>query len=248
MFDQSGFAVRFEWGPTGIQRAAQRGDIVIVVDVLRFSSAVTVAAGYGATLYPAPYDQSAAAYAERLGLPLIHGGLASGDDAKSLSPSSFGPEDAGRRYVISSANGAACASYATGATAVIAGALLNADATAAGAWELQASSAAPITVIACGERWSAAYATEDRLRPCVEDYLGAGAILAALGRDCSPEAEVCAASFLGSAARLERLLWECASSRELRERDQGADVQFCSRLNITAAVPIMRDGGFASRL
>jgi 2-phosphosulfolactate phosphatase len=246
MFDQDGYTVRFEWGPTGIRRAAQRGDIVIVVDVLRFSSAVAVATGYGATLFPAPYDQSARDYAERLGLPLINAAFGSVADLKSLSPSSFGPADAGRRYVISSANGAACASYAGGARAVIAGALLNAQAVAARALALQSETGAPITAIACGERWGAEHAANDRLRPCLEDYLGAGAILSALRGPSSPEAQVSAAAFQASRPNIEQILWECGSGRELRERGQAADVEFCARLDSSSSVPLLRDGGFSA--
>lgn len=244
MFDQDDYTIRFEWGPTGIQRAAERGDIVIVVDVLRFSSAVTVATSYGAALYPHPYTEDARAYAARLGFPLIHGGLASVAETKSLSPSSFGPEDDGRSYVVSSANGAACASYAGGAHAVIAGALLNATASAEQALVLQANSNAAICVIAAGERWAAESSVVDRLRPCVEDYLGAGAILCALRGRGSPEANVCAAAFQASMPTIERILWECGSGRELRERGQAEDVEYCARVDITDAVPIMRDGGF----
>lgn len=246
MFDQAGYALRFEWGPTGIQRAAQRGDIVIVVDVLRFSSAVAVAAGYGATLYPAPYDQSALDYAERLGLPLINAAFGSVADLKSLSPSSFGPQDAGRRYVISSANGAACASYAGGARAVIAGCLLNATAVAEQAMALQAGSNAAVTVIACGERWAADESVVDQLRPCVEDYLGAGAILSALRGPSSPEAQACAAAFRACRPNLEQILWECSSGRELRERGQSEDVEYCARVDASSAVPILRDGAFVA--
>lgn len=246
MFDQEGSAIRFEWGPTGIKRAAARGDIIIVVDVLRFSSAVTIATAYGATLYPHPLNEDARDYAARLGLPLIHGGLASAEEARSLAPSSFGPDDAGRSYVVSSANGAACADYTDGASAVIAGALLNATATAEQAMALHAGSNAVITVIACGERWAADESVVDQLRPCLEDYLGAGAILSAMRGHSSPEAQVCAAAFQASRSNLEQILWECGSGRELRERGQGEDVAYCARVDATSAVPILRDGGFVA--
>lgn len=50
-FDQSSYQVRFEWGVAGLQRLAP-ADIVVVVDVLRFSSTVTdaVAAGRAVSL------------------------------------------------------------------------------------------------------------------------------------------------------------------------------------------------------
>ena len=44
-YAQDGFGVGFEWGPVGADVVA--GDIVAVVDVLSFTTAVTVAADFG---------------------------------------------------------------------------------------------------------------------------------------------------------------------------------------------------------
>src|SRR4051794_20516470 len=48
-FDQSAYQVRFEWGVAGLQRLAP-ADVVVVVDVLRFSSTVTDAVATGRTV------------------------------------------------------------------------------------------------------------------------------------------------------------------------------------------------------
>ncbi|WP_194420432.1 2-phosphosulfolactate phosphatase [Microbacterium abyssi] len=48
-FDQSSYQVRFEWGVAGLARLAP-ADIVVVVDVLRFSSTVTDAVASGRTV------------------------------------------------------------------------------------------------------------------------------------------------------------------------------------------------------
>lgn len=48
-FDQSAYQVRFEWGVAGLQRLAP-ADVVVVVDVLRFSSTVTDAVASGRTV------------------------------------------------------------------------------------------------------------------------------------------------------------------------------------------------------
>lgn len=45
-FDQSSYQVRFEWGVAGLERLAP-ADVVVVVDVLRFSSTVTDAVASG---------------------------------------------------------------------------------------------------------------------------------------------------------------------------------------------------------
>lgn len=45
-FDQSAYQVRFEWGVAGVERLAL-ADVIVVVDVLRFSSTVTDAVASG---------------------------------------------------------------------------------------------------------------------------------------------------------------------------------------------------------
>ena len=56
-FDQSSYQVRLEWGVTGLERLAP-SDVVVVVDVLRFSSTVIQAAERGETV---PLDDAALA-------------------------------------------------------------------------------------------------------------------------------------------------------------------------------------------
>ena len=48
-FDQSTYQVRFEWGAAGLRRLAP-ADVIVVVDVLRFSSTVTDAVASGRTV------------------------------------------------------------------------------------------------------------------------------------------------------------------------------------------------------
>ncbi|MGY1552867.1 2-phosphosulfolactate phosphatase [Microbacterium sp. A588] len=48
-FDQSSFQVRFDWGIAGLERLAA-ADVVVVVDVLRFSSTVTDAVASGQSI------------------------------------------------------------------------------------------------------------------------------------------------------------------------------------------------------
>jgi hypothetical protein len=69
-----------------------------------------------------------------------------------------------------------------------------------------------------------------RLRPAIEDYLGAGAILAQLSGSKSPEAEVCINAFRNSKQDPARLIWNSGSSRELRQRGFEHDVAHSSRL------------------
>src|SRR5258708_26480030 len=107
MYDQEPFAYRLEWSAPGAVQAAARGDIVIMVDVRSCSSTVVTALAYGAFIYPYTQHTHAAQYAEELGAELAVGRAeAAQHGGHSLSPRSFGPPDAGKRYVLCSANGA----------------------------------------------------------------------------------------------------------------------------------------------
>src|SRR6187455_126642 len=49
---QEGYAYRFDWGPNGLRTLAPHADVVVIVDVLRFTSAVSAAVESGATVFP----------------------------------------------------------------------------------------------------------------------------------------------------------------------------------------------------
>lgn len=237
MFSQSSFTCRFEWGLKGVRDAALRGDIIIIVDVLSFSSAVVTAAHYGAKIFPSPDYESAYVFAEQAGgIVALKRDEAYG--GPSLSPLSYGPADKGKNYILPSLNGSTCASFISGkGNTLFCGSLLNAEAVADKAMEIKGKRS--ITVIACGEQWNDVTGHENSLRPCLEDYLGSGAILSFLHGSKSPEASVCNFSFLSVREKLEDLIWDCGSGRELQQKGYDEDVKYCSRLNVYNTVPIL---------
>ena len=89
--DQRAFSARFEWGEAGVQRLAPHADIVVVVDVLSFATAVDVAVGRGAIVYPCRWrDDRAETLAADVDAVLA--GARSGPDQAvpySLSPASL---------------------------------------------------------------------------------------------------------------------------------------------------------------
>lgn len=81
---QSDAEVRLEWGPTGVAATATDFFFVVVVDVLRFTTAVEAAVENGATVFPYRWkDASAQEFAASVGAVLADGADPIGP---SLSP------------------------------------------------------------------------------------------------------------------------------------------------------------------
>lgn len=203
-FDQSRYQVRFEWGAEGIDRLAT-ADIVVVVDVLRFSSTVAarVAGGQSVRL-----DEAAHAV---------------------------------------SRNGAAVANRA-GDALIVLGCLRNAQAVARAvlAYQHDRGARTSIAVIAAGEREG----RDGPVRFAVEDQLGAGAIIDALGQlgidHTSPEAAITGEAFRGLRPALRHLLTASGSGQELIDGDRRDEVLAASVLDDLDVVPVLRAGAFVA--
>ncbi|WP_088042370.1 2-phosphosulfolactate phosphatase [Bacillus sp. EAC] len=249
MFDQSNYECRVEWGKRGAREAADRGDITIIVDVLSFSSTVVSAVNQGAIIYPYPPNLDGKSYAEKIGGEYILGRNEAAILGKAtLSPVSFNKDHANNKYVLCSLNGAFCCWIAAKVPALLIGSILNASSVAAFANQLKKQIKANVTIIPCGEVWNEVQENEDALRPSIEDYLGAGAILAELEGTKSPEAEVCIGAYLHSKERINELIWECGSGKELRIKGFEQDVLHCSRLNSYNVVPKLENNCFIDAL
>ncbi|WP_082820608.1 2-phosphosulfolactate phosphatase [Fictibacillus phosphorivorans] len=249
VYDQSPYEIKMEWGIKGAVEAAKRKDIIIIVDVLSFSSTVTTAVENGAVIYPFPPGQheKAKAYAFEIGAELVVGRAEAIKTGKpSLSPLSFSEKSKGKSFVLCSLNGAACVDVSKKVPALFAGSLINAKAVAEAAQYVKNKLTVPITVIACGERWANSAQDENELRPGIEDYLGAGAIISFLKGSLSPEAFVCKQAYEASKHTLPSLIKNCGSGRELIERDFEEDVHVCMQHNTSTTVPMLSNHQFIS--
>lgn len=242
--DQSVFPERFEWGEAGVRRLAPMSDIVVIVDVLSFATAVDVAVGRGATVFPYPERGDAAeSFARQRGaIAASDRGRGDKNSPYSLSPSSLATIPSGTRLVLPSPNGATLVLLAARLGAVVlAGCLRNAAATAAACRAMGGS----IAVIAAGERWRDNGEATGSLRPAVEDLVGAGAILEALSpARPSPEAMAAIAAYRAM-EDVSQCLRACASGKELAERGFAHDVTLAARCNASQHVSRLRDGAFA---
>lgn len=235
-FDQAEYDLRFEWGERGMAVLAPVSQVVILIDVLSFSTGVSIAVERGAWVYPYRGDLeragefAASAQAELAGSRRLKGNT-------SLSPESLLRVQPGVRLVLPSLNGSSLA-LAAGKTPVLAGCLRNARAVARAAQQLGRR----IAVIAAGERWK----DDGSPRPCIEDLIGAGAVIHYLRGCRSPEAAVAVAAFREARQALGERLARCSSGAELSERGFREDVRLAAQLNVSQAAPILIEGAFGN--
>lgn len=237
-FDQSESEVRFEWGMMGVQTLAPISDVIVIVDVLSFTSCVDVVVGNGGIVFPFKGEAEALAGFAEARNAMVASRNRTHHTGFSLSPHSLLKAPKGTRLVLPSPNGSRL-SLATGNVPTLAGCLRNAQAVALKASQLGKR----ISVIAAGERWR-----DGSLRPSLEDLLGAGVILSYLQGEKSVEAETAVASFQHQLPNLSNALFHCGSGKELVGRGFTEDVLLAAQLNASSVAPVLVDGAYCGSL
>lgn len=225
-FSQAAWACRCEWGAAAVTALAP-ADVTIVVDVFSFTTCVDVAVSRSAAILPYRWnDSSVVEFARRKGAELAGKRRTS---RYSLAPASYEDAPPGLRCVLPSPNGARVTlDAARTAPVLLAGSLRNARAVAEAAQRLGET----FNVIPAGERW-----LDGSLRPALEDWLGAGAVLRTLPGSRSPEAESAIAIFERYRGQLVDVLDHCGSGRELDGRGHQRDKFIAGDLDVSSCVP-----------
>ncbi|MGO9559995.1 MAG: 2-phosphosulfolactate phosphatase [Acidimicrobiales bacterium] len=236
----------FAWGPAGALDLVTREScsLVAVVDVLSFSTTVSVATARGIAIIPARPDLARQIASDR-GVPLASEARSGTPESPwSLAPSRMMTAPVVPEVVLPSPNGSAIVATATDSpipVRVVAACLRNR--TAAATWlAAAAAEGREIAVVAAGERWP-----DGTLRPAVEDLLGAAALILALGDlgvEMSPEAALTARCAAGlSPVDLGDLVRQSMSALELRERGYGEDVGIATEVDVSAGTPVLLASG-----
>lgn len=246
---QDAYAVRLDWGPTGGAAVASDADFAVVVDVLSFTTTLSIAVSRGTRVHPFPWkDGRAAAFAAERDAVLAVGRFEARSlaaPAPSLSPAQLLATPPVDRLVLPSPNGSTICAALRGPR-VVGASLRNRGAVAA--WLApRLAKGATVAFVPAGERWH-----DGSLRPSFEDLWGAGAVLAALGpaaggaRGTSLEAEHAAASYGLVEGRLSEALHRCSSGRELVGVGFADDVAAAADLDADDVVPVLGPDGFAA--
>jgi 2-phosphosulfolactate phosphatase len=243
---QTASALRLEWGPTGAAAVGPGCAVAVVVDVLSFTTTVTVAADRGIAVLPHRWenDDAARVVAVANDAVLAVGRSRARPGQVSLSPGTVRRAHDLRRLVLPSPNGSAIsAGLAREVPVVVAVSLRNRHAVAAWLLDRYAADDSNVAVICSGERWP-----DGTLRPAVEDLWGAGALVDVLiaggWRDVAPEAVAAAAAFRAVQGDVGAAVRACASGRELIDVGFPDDVEIAAELDRSASVPVLRDGAF----
>lgn len=234
------YNIRFDWGRTGADVITPGADISVVVDVLSFTTSLSIAIDAGINVFPYDrYDTSADQYAKEKNATLAVRRGAHAAGSVSLSPDTIRSAHGMTRLVLPSPNGSTIARALNASASHCLGASLR-NAHAVASWIAQNfSPGTVVSVIAAGERWP-----DGSLRPAAEDLWGAGAVIAHLLDECpnwtpSPEAELAALAWRGVADRISTVLHQSASGRELIALGYAVDVEIAAEVDKSQSVPLL---------
>ncbi len=238
MFAAMTTRVGLEWGLAGALHYAARVDVVVVVDVLSFSTSVAVAVERGAQVWPHPGGPGARELADDLKAVLA--GRRTLTDGPSLSPTSLLDLPPGSRLVLPSPNGGVIAHSLIGQPCrVLVAGLRNGS--AVGRYLAEAHEVGSVLVVAAGERWA-----DGSLRVAYEDLVGAGAVISRM-LAVDPAVQVTADAEAAMAA-YERLrpLADTPSGQELVERGFEDDIALASAVDASSVVPELKGDRFVA--
>ncbi|MCR9003274.1 hypothetical protein FS594_24425 (plasmid) [Rahnella aquatilis] len=222
-FLQADFDVRLEWGAQAVEHLAAKADCIVIIDVMSFSTCVSVANERGGVIFPYPWkDASAQQYAAERNAQCAQFDRRFQGPGFTLSPCSLQEMATGTRLVLPSPNGSALTFKAKIHNAAIFTACLrNLNATARACEKYQR-----ILVIPAGEKWP-----DNSLRPALEDLVAAGGLISRLqNRRWSAEARAAKAVYQN--LTLEELA-DCGSARELIRRGFSADITLCLQEDVS---------------
>ena len=220
-------------------RAVERGDVVVVVDVLRCTSSIITALIHGAkSVLPVRTVKEA----RKIYKDNPHYILAG--ERKGLKPKGFTLGNSPRAFtkdlvegkdiVITTTSGTLALSNVMGSRWVLIGALLNAKCVAEAAFMLSEKEDSGISLVLSGSRG----------RFSLEDFIGAGAIINGFPKVRMERADAAYAAFLAfnnAKDSLTTTLQEGVHGKNLQRLGFGKDVIFCSQLNRYQMVPHLKD-------
>jgi 2-phosphosulfolactate phosphatase len=241
-YRQAKYGVRSDWGLTGARMLADDSAALVVVDVLSFTTSVSIAVSRRWAVLPYQWGRESAPSHASIHAATLAVGRHQVNESQpwSLSPASLmsAPDPMNKRLVLPSPNGSTISFEGQGSCErVLVSSLRNARSVAsalgsAGYGTLDK----PIVVIASGEQWP-----DNTIRPGLEDALGAGYLISLLisaGADASPEA-IALSKAWRTTKDVSRTVHECASGQELIDDGYESDVAVAAQVDVDTSVPVL---------
>lgn len=221
-------------------RGALRGDVVVVIDVLRCTSAIVTALANGANNVTAVKSVSSARSlksrnpdsvlaGERRGLPPR--GFELGNSPLGFSAEKVG----GKEIIMTTSSGTQAIQNASKARFVLLGSFLNLTAVAEKAWEVADENSCGLTIAMSGKLGSFS----------LEDFLCSGAIANLWEKELVVFSDSVCASLLAYRSAHSNLFGSVLKgnhAQELVKIGLNKDVAFCCELDSYDVVPILKEG------
>jgi len=237
--------VNLEFTSKDIAKAVQRGDVIIVIDVLRSCSTIVTALGNAADgVVPARTVK------EARGLHKRNPGFILAGERRGIKPKGFDLGNSplefssqrvkGKHIILTTTSGTKAIVSAKNAKRVLVGCFLNARAVAKAASKIAAQEETGISLIPVG--------TAGRFS--LEDFICAGAIaheLPAYHVEHSDGVLAALLAFQRARKSINRVIGSSDHARHLKSLGFEKDVRFCCRLNLFEIVPLLM-GGLIVRL
>jgi len=229
--------VNLEFVARDAVKAVQRGDVIIVIDVLRCSSIIITALANGAKgIIPVETIREAWAYREGHPEFLLAGerrGLKPKGFDLGNSPFNFSSETVkGKQIILTTTSGTKAISSAKKGRKLLIGAFLNVKAVAEAALKTAEKEKAGIFIVLSGTMG----------RFSLEDFLCAGAIIESLSTkkvELSDAALAALLAFQQARDSLSAVIQRGSHAQYLESIGFKEDVHFCSRMNVFRVVPVL---------
>ena len=226
-------------------KAAERGDLIVIIDALRCSSTVVTALANGArAIIPVKtLAEARRIHAENPDYILAgeRGGLKPSGFNLGNSPLEYSRERvSGKTIILTTTSGTSALTYSRGADWILVGAFLNARAIAEKAYSIASAEGINVSVVQAG--------TEGRFS--LEDFLCAGAIISELpkgGVELSDAAQASLLAFEHAKNDLLANVMRSSHARRLVELGFIKDIEFSCKKDLLPIVPIYR-GGVISKI
>jgi 2-phosphosulfolactate phosphatase len=225
-------------------RASRRGDIIVVIDVVRATTSIITALSNGAKSVTPVQTLKEAKQLRKEHSNYLLAGERNGVKPKGFdldnSPLTLTKERvAGKNVIMSTTNGTKALVQSEGSKWILVGAFLNADAIGKKSMQIATKNDVGISFVLAGEK----------IHFALEDFICAGGIIETLPKNAvslSDKAIGALLAFEGAKQNLQENIRKSKHAQELMKIGFSKDIEFACQLNLYDSVPFYQNGRISS--